>query len=153
MRCRVFFVLIISLLMAVPALADQAIVAGQNVYVPAYSHIYQGPKGRPYQLAVMLSIRNVDLDTPITISVIDYYDDHGKKLQAYLESPVQLGPLETYEVNIPAKDKTGGSGANFIVNWSAEKAVSAPIIQSVMIGTASQQGISFVCDGVPLESR
>ncbi|GAB7022009.1 DUF3124 domain-containing protein [Salidesulfovibrio brasiliensis] len=153
MRCRIIAVLLFSLLLAVPAAADQAIVEGQNVYVPAYSHIYQGPKGRPYQLAVMLSIRNVDLDTSITVAVIDYYDDHGKKLHAFLDKPVTLGPLETYEVNIPANDKTGGSGANFIVNWSAEKAVSAPIIQSVMIGTASQQGISFVCDGVPLESH
>jgi len=45
------------------------------------------------------------------------------------------------------------AGANFIVRWESPNKVSIPVIQAVMIGTASTQGISFVCDGVVLEER
>ncbi|MGD9103948.1 MAG: DUF3124 domain-containing protein, partial [Desulfobacterales bacterium] len=35
-----------------------ALSGGQTVYVPIYSHIYSGLKGRPFSLAATLSIRN-----------------------------------------------------------------------------------------------
>ncbi|MBT8364361.1 MAG: DUF3124 domain-containing protein, partial [Deltaproteobacteria bacterium] len=44
-------------------------------------------------------------------------------------------------------DKAGGSGANFIVVWKSESQVNPPIIEGVMIGTHSGQGISFVSRG------
>ena len=50
-------------------------------------------------------------------------------------------------------DRTGGSAPSFIVEWIADAPVSDPIIHSVMIGTMSQQGISFLGEGVVLESR
>ena len=39
-----------------------ALSKGQTVYVPAYSHIYIGGKKRPFELAITLSIRNIDLE-------------------------------------------------------------------------------------------
>ncbi|WP_018125912.1 DUF3124 domain-containing protein [Desulfovibrio oxyclinae] len=136
---------------AIPASAEEAPRVEQSVYVPAYSHVYQGPKSRIFDLAILLSIRNVDRSTPITISLVEYYDDHGNKVRDFLEEPIVLQPLETFEVKIPEKNTDGGSGANFIVDWEAAHRITEPIIQAVMIGAASQQGISFVCDGVPLE--
>jgi hypothetical protein len=41
----------------------------------------------------------------------------------------------------------GGVGANFIVEWIAEKEVSEPVVEAVMISAASNQGISFVSPG------
>ena len=38
-------------------------------------------------------------------------------------------------------------GANFIVRWSAEREMNSPIIECLMIGTQSGQGISFVSSG------
>lgn len=153
LRCiaAVLFVLIL----ACPARADHLIrtAMGQKLYVPAYSHIYQGVKGRPYNLAIMLSIRNVDADNPITITTIKYYDDHGKLVKDHLAEPMVIAPMSTREIYIPDRDSSGGSGANFIVRWESPNKVSIPVIQAVMIGTASTQGISFVCDGVVLEER
>jgi hypothetical protein len=48
-------------------------------------------------------------------------------------------------------DKTGGSGANFIVVWKSENKVNPPIIEGVMIGTRSGQEISFVSRGQSLK--
>lgn len=138
---------------ALPASAGRKLhlSKGQKVYVPVYSHVYQGPKNRPYNLSALLSIRNVDRTRSITVTVVDYYDDHGKMVKHYLDTPVVLPPMATKEFYINERNTDGGSGANFAVRWSSETSVSVPIIQAVMIGTASTQGISFVCDGVAIE--
>ncbi|MDD3311093.1 DUF3124 domain-containing protein [Pseudodesulfovibrio sp.] len=158
-RCKkpTLFLLSLALcaLLATPALAGRALrhATGQEVYVPVYSHVYQGIKSRPYNLSALLSIRNVDHTGSIAITSIKYYDDHGKMMKEYLAKPVTIGPMGTYEVHLPERDQQGGSGANFTVKWAATRPVTAPVIQSVMIGTASTQGISFVCDGVVIEEH
>lgn len=120
---------------------------GQTVYVPAYSHIYSGNRESPFLLTVTLSIRNIDLNHQITITAVDFYETQGKFLKKYLDKPVRLGPLESTRYIVPQKDKTGGSGANFLVEWKSEKAANPPIIEAVMIGTQFQQGISFTSRG------
>jgi len=120
---------------------------GQVVYVPAYSHIYSGNKERPFLLAVTLSIRNIDTIHKINITAVDYYETQGKLLKRYIENPITINPLESLRYVIPERDKRGGSGANFIVEWHSDKPVNHPIIESVMIGTQSSQGISFTSRG------
>ena len=120
---------------------------GQAIYVPAYSHIYYGSSERPFLLTVTLSIRNIDLKHQIKINKADYYETQGKLLKKHLDKPVILNPLESIRYVIPEKDKSGGSGANFIVKWKSDEYVNAPIVESIMIGTQSQQGISFTSRG------
>jgi len=120
---------------------------GQRVYVPAYSHIYSGNKERPFLLTVTLSIRNIDPTHLIKITLVDYYETQGKLLKKYIDKPAILSPLESLRYVIPEKDKSGGSGANFIVEWHSDKPVNRPIIESIMIGTKSSQGISFTSRG------
>lgn len=126
---------------------DIRLSAGQTVYVPIYSHIYSGVKGRPFDLAATLSIRNTDPKYPISIVSVKYYDTKGKLVKEYLDAPVTLNLLASTRYIITEGDKTGGSGANFMVIWKSEKAVNPPIIEAVMIGTHSGQGISFVSRG------
>lgn len=121
--------------------------AGQKVYVPIYSHIYSGVKARPFDLAAILSIRNTDPSNPITVVEVKYYDSEGKLIKDYIDEPVKLEALASTRYIITEADKTGGSGANYIVSWKAEKPVNPPIIEGVMIGTHSGQGISFVSRG------
>lgn len=121
--------------------------AGQTVYVPVYSHIYSGNRERPFNLAVTLSIRNTDPGQQISLTGVDYYDSEGKLVKPYLESSQILGPLGSIRYVVKESDTSGGSGANFVVTWRAETAVNPPIIESVMIGTQSQQGISFTSRG------
>ncbi len=120
---------------------------GQTVYVPAYSHIYHGNKESPFLLAVTLSIRNIDPEQQVKITEVNFYDTQGKLLKKYLDKPISLKPLESIRYIVPQKEKTGGSGASFIVEWKSAKEVNPPIIESVMIGTQSTQGISFTSRG------
>jgi hypothetical protein len=68
-------------------------------------------------------------------------------LKKYIDNPSILNPLESLRYVIPQHDESGGSGANFMVKWQSDKFVNPPIIESIMIGTQSQQGISFTSRG------
>ena len=120
---------------------------GELVYVPAYSHIYSANSEQPFLLTVTLSIRNTDPDNSIQITKVDYYETQGKLLIQYLDSVIVLGPLESLRYVVPEKDESGGSGANFLVSWQADKKVNQPIVESIMIGTQMQQGVSFLSRG------
>jgi hypothetical protein len=120
---------------------------GQTIYVPAYSHIYYGDKEQPFYLTVTLSIRNTDPDHPITIISVEYYDTEGKLIKRYTENAVRLGAMASTRYVVKESDKAGGSGANFIVRWQSDAKVTEPIVESIMISTQTQQGVSFTSRG------
>jgi hypothetical protein len=119
----------------------------QSVYVPVYSQIYHGIKERPFDLTVTISIRNTDPNNAITVLSVDNYDSNAKLLRKYVEKPIQLNAMASTRYVVKHSDKTGGSGASFIVKWEADHPVNPPIIESVMIGTQGQQGLSFTSRG------
>ncbi len=141
--CLLMFMLCSSALAA----SEYKLSKGQLIYVPVYSNIFSAPKKIPFNLASLLSIRNTDMNNAITVHSVDYYDTKGSLVRKYYQQPVILGPLETTTVYIPEDDTSGGVGANFIVRWSSLKEVNTPIIECVMIGMKSGQGISFVSPG------
>ena len=118
-------------------------VAGQTLYVPVYSHIYQQNKAKTFNLTATLSIRNTSLTDSLQINVVKYYDSHGELVRNYLASVRTLGPLSSVAYVVDEDDLTGGIGANFIVRWSAQAEISEPVVEAVMISTSHQQGISF----------
>jgi hypothetical protein len=120
---------------------------GQTLYVPAYSHIYAGNREMEILVTVTLSVRNTDSKHGITITTVDYYGTKGERIRQYLDRALVLGPFESTRYVIPQKDKAGGSGANFLVEWKSEQAVNPPIAESIMIGAEGQQGISFTSRG------
>lgn len=154
-NCQIFAVLPLLLLLLAAtdgsATDPAARTTGQTVYVPAYSHIYHGNREAQLLLSVTLSIRNVDPDIPISISVVDYYETQGKLLKNFVTAPVTLAPLGSERYVIPQDDSSGGSGANFIVVWEAKRPTNPPIIETVMIGSQSQLGISFTSRGQALQ--
>ena len=121
----------------------------QTVYVPIYSHIYADDRYRdtPFLLTATLSIRNTDPAKPFTLKSVSYYDSKGALLQQYQDKPVVIEPLGSTRYIVPESESKGGSGAKFLVEWEAGSAVVEPIIESVMIGTKMQQGISFISTG------
>jgi hypothetical protein len=127
--------------------AEIELSTGQTVYVPVYSNVFTGPKALTFNLAVMLSIRNIDLHNPITVISVEYYDNDGKLLKKYIDKSQELKPLASNHIFIKESDESGGFGANFIVRWKSAREINAPIIESVMIGARSGQGISFVSQG------
>ena len=102
---------------------------GQTIYVPAYSHIYSGNRERPFLLTVTLSIRNIDPKNWIRIIAADYYETQGKLLKKCINAPLTLKPLESLRYVIPEKDASGGSGANFMVEWKADRPMNPPIVE------------------------
>jgi len=50
-------------------------------------------------------------------------------------------------VFVPESDTSGGFGASFIVRWTSENPVVPPVIECLMIGVRSGQGISIVSPG------
>ncbi len=145
--CLLFLLFIPFVAPVLHAEEKSGLSSGQTIYVPAYSHIYSGDREKPFLLTVTLSIRNIDPRHQIKITRIDYYETQGKFLKNYLDAPVILNPLESIRYVVPEKDKSGGSGANFMVEWASDKLVNPPLIESIMIGTQSQQGISFTSRG------
>ncbi len=143
------FILAVWFLSPLPLKAEGIIELsnGQTIYVPAYSHIYSGSREKPFLLTVTVSIRNIDPKHPIKVTMVDYYETQGNLLKKFLDTPVTLKQLESIRYIIPQKDKTGGSGANFIVEWKSDHFVNPPIVEAVMIGTQSSQGVSFTSRG------
>jgi hypothetical protein len=131
--------------------AERDLSTGQTLYVPVYSHIYSGDRERPVYLAVTLSIRNTDPNRTIQVTRVDYYNSQGQPIQRYQENPITLAPLATVRYVVKESDKSGGSGANFVVRWQSAAPVNPPLAESIMISTASQLGISFTSRGVVLE--
>lgn len=141
------FILISSGCRIAHASSEYRLSKGQTLYVPVYSNIFSAPKKIPFNLAILLSIRNTDMSYPISIVAADYYDTRGKLVRKYYQQPIILAPLESTDIFIPEDDTKGGAGANFIVRWNSQREVNVPIIESVMIGMKSGQGISFVSSG------
>ncbi len=124
---------------------SQSLVGGL-VYVPVYSSIAHRP-GAPYYLNATLSIHNIHLSGSIWLTAVNYYNTTGQRVRELVAEPILVKPLETKQFVIPKTDKTGGTGANYIVKWEADLPMPSPKIEALMISTQSQQGISFMTHG------
>ncbi len=131
---------------------DISLIYHDTVYVPIYSDIYAESKLSSILLTATLSIRNTSLNDTTYISSIDYYNTNGELVRSYLDRTLLLRPMQSIDYVIDRSDASGGSGANFIVTWGANKNTK-PIFQAVMITTQGQHGISFVVDGVSLKDK
>jgi hypothetical protein len=117
------------------------------IYVPATSHVYGG-EGEPLLLTITLMLRNVDPVSHVHFYSARCFDTSGKLVKDFVSKPLTLRPLQTVEYLVPESDIRGGSGANFIVEWSGSDGdVNPPIVEALMIGSSGGQGISFVQRG------
>ena len=137
----------VNLALAAPASAGEVLSSGQTVYLPLYSHIYFGDRIREFNLTSTAYIRNINPRDTITLTRVDYFSQKGNPLKRLIDGPLIIGPFAVKSFTIKESATTGGSGASIIVKWKSDHKVNAPLIESVMIGAASTQGISFVCQG------
>jgi hypothetical protein len=127
--------------------SDLDIVMGQLVFVPAYSEIFYGVASQTLALTTTLAIHNTDLEFPIIVRSVRYYDTDGNLVREYVEQPVQLDPMATTGFVIESSDTTGGWGTNFLVEWGAETPVHEPVIEAIMISSRGTEGVSFISEG------
>lgn len=151
---RWFAVLLAALMWTLPVRAEP-LSAGQTVYVPVYSHIWHGnldSRGKPQMLLLssMLSVRNTDPASGIAVTSVRYYDTSGKMLREHLAAPATLGPMASTDFFVEHKDDTGGTGANFLVEWKADRPVNAPIIEAVNAYFFGPHSLAFTSPGKPI---
>ncbi|MDF4221983.1 DUF3124 domain-containing protein [Maribacter sp. M208] len=119
----------------------------RQVYVPIYSDIYNQTRDSRTLLTATLSIRNTSLKDSLFVSKIDYYNTEGDLVRSYIDSPIYLTPMESIDYVIEQQDTSGGSGANFLIDWYAKKRLN-PLFQAVMVGGLGAQAFSFTTDGI-----
>lgn len=121
-------------------------VHGQVLYLPVYSNIPNPEMGEKYDMSAFLAIHNTDFDNVIKITKVLFFDNDGKLISSFLKNDTILNPLGAVNYYIPTSDQSG-TGANFIVEWIADSLVTEPLIESVMVGFTSGQGVSFISQG------
>jgi hypothetical protein len=130
-----------------------ALRIGEVIYVPVYSHIFQGDKASKQPLSSTLVIHNVDPSKPIQVTSVRYYDHSGAEIKEYTDEPLALGPFASANFVVDIGEDRGGVGANFIVEWQADDTLVSPIVQAIMSGGTGTQGLSFVTQGKVIEIR
>ena len=119
------------------------------IYVPAYTNLPVGAGAFNVSLSVTLSIRNTSPDKVMAVRKIDYFDTSGKLLESYISTPIGLLPYGTINLFFSSMDQRGGAGANFVVEWGGDKALSEPVIEAIMLGDVGGRSYSWVSRGVP----
>lgn len=139
------------------AIAQEArpLSKGQTLYLPIYSHMLYGNLGKrgvasSVLLSALVSIRNTDPNRPLRVLSARYFDTHGKLLGERTPSPVVIPPLGTLELFVELNDASGGSGANFIIKWSAEQAINPPLVESLHANMDGGKAVIFMTQSVPL---
>lgn len=146
--------LAIGTIIAPPAVAQETERSfGQKLYVPVYSEIPLGVGRRTIRLSATLAIRNVDPRQSIRVTAADYYAASGELVHRYLSDPRSVPPLGSFELVVTESDLRGGISAAFLLQWEADSAVHAPLVQTIMLGTSGAQGISFVGESRVMEER
>lgn len=135
---------------------EPGLSTGQSLYLPIYSHLLYGNanvSGKPaqYPLSALVSLRNTDPRQPIRIHSARYYDTAGKALREYIPKPVSLPPLGTIELFVERNDMSGGSGANFIVVWQAERPANPPIVEALHADITGNRTLSFMTSARPIK--
>ena len=118
----------------------------ETIYVPAYSEALIGP-GNSQQMAITIVIHNVDPEQPVNLQMVSYHDHQGKQVQSLLNEIITIPPFGSWKHLIDIRDKTGGVGANFLIDWTSEAPANSPIAEALMIGGTGTQGISFTSRG------
>jgi uncharacterized protein DUF3124 len=135
---------VVALLLFSTLVLGQERSRGETLYLPIW-HGDIGRDGRPTKtlMSVSVSIRNTDPSSAIRMTSALYYDTDGKKLKEYVTKPNTIGPMGTEELFIARSDDRGGSGANFVIVWSADAPVSPPIVEAVHANLPGGRSIVF----------
>lgn len=125
---------------------SDSLISGRT-YLSVYSQIYNQSEQRTLNLTATISMRNVsDLDT-IIIRKAEYFNTQGNSIRNYFNKPIFLAPMETVEIIIDQVDQEGGTGGNFIFDWSIQEESIEPLFEGVMISAYEKLGLSFTTQG------
>jgi hypothetical protein len=121
-------------------------IRGQVLYLPVYSNIPYFEGDRKLDLSAVVAIHNTDLEHRMTITKVLFFDNDGKLVLNCLNRDSIIQPLGATNFFIPERDKSG-TGTNLIIEWVSDTLINEPLVESIMLGSASSQGISFSSSG------
>lgn len=130
-----------------PATAAFPPKAGQTIYIPVYSSVSISDRPHNFNLAINVTFRNTDPKSPVILKSARYFDGDGTLVREFTPRPIRVGPLASADFFVNESDKAGGRGACFVIDWIADQPVADALAESVMVGTANTQGVSFSCAG------
>ena len=78
---------------------------------------------------------------------------NGKLLKEFVPSIVVIPPLGTHELFVPRSDASGGSGANFLIAWSAETSVNPPLVEALHADIQPERTLTFITSARPIQPR
>lgn len=126
-------------------------LAKGSTYLSVYSQIYSQSDRRTHNLTATVSMHNTNRTDTIFINKAEYFDTDGNSIRTYFERTIFVAPMGTVQIIIDEKDKSGGTGANFIFDWMVKPGSNEPLFEAVMISTSGQQGLSFTTQGKKLK--
>ncbi|WP_349357734.1 DUF3124 domain-containing protein [Stappia sp.] len=128
------------------SLPCSARATAETIYLPAYSEVPSSDRGR-VQFASTVLVHNVDPDTDLVLTRVSYHDASGAKVRDMLGEETPLAPFASFSAVVDVTDRSGGIGANFIIEWRAETASLSPIAEAVMLGSRGTQGFAIGTEG------
>ncbi len=128
-----------------PKLSD-SLVEG-TTYLSVYSQIYSQTESRRHDLTATVSMHNTNVKDTIYIKKAEYFNTEGNSIRTYFDNTIFVAPMATVQIIIDEKDKSGGTGANFLFEWIIKPGSNEPFFEAVMISTSGQQGLSFSTRG------
>ena len=142
---------------------DPTLSKGQALWVPLYSHyvtnqivqrqLFSSEEKKQEinrQLITNLVVHNTDLEHPITISKVDYFDSNGKLIKGFVPDRLKIGPMAAKDFFIAKTDYSEGWGAKVLIRWHSESLVNEPIVESVTFGFLGTHSVSFISRGKPI---
>lgn len=127
----------------------------ESIYVPIYTDVYHIDQSRLFPLTVTLSLRNTSVKDTVFVFDVDYFNSQGKLIKEHIDeqSMLVLGPLESYDLVIEKLTFKGDTGANYLVKYGQKNGTENMLVQALMINTSGQQGLSFITNGIRIESE
>ena len=131
--------------------------AGQTLYLPIYSDLWHGDLGSrktpdKTALSALVSIRNTDPAQPIRVVSARYHDSGGKLLRDFVPKARVVPPLGAMELFIERSESEGGTGANFIIRWLADRPVNPPVVEAVHADLRNARTVSFITVSRPIRA-
>jgi len=142
---------------AIAAAQEPPLSAGPTLYLPIFSHPWHGDLGSRKMpdktaLSALVSIRNTDPAQPIRVLSARYHDSQGKLVRDFVPKARVVPPLGALELFIERSESEGGSGANFLIRWQADRPVSPPVVEAVHADLRNPRTVSFITVARPIRS-
>jgi len=80
-----------------------------------------------------------------------YYDTQGGLVREFVPTIQTIPPLGTIELFVPRADMAGGSGANFLIAWSAESPASPLLVEALHGDIREARSLVFLTGARPVK--